>query len=71
MKTYKVINIMEQDFGCEERPNGQEYCVDVILEDTEIHEKLTISVPDAKLYEDNIDIGSVVYYDGKNLDLTK
>lgn len=71
MKTYKVINIIEQDFGCEERPSNEKYCVDVILEDTEIHEKLTISVPDAELYEKNIDVGSSVYYDGKAITLAQ
>ena len=40
MKIYKVIDITEQDFGCEELPEGEKYSVDVILEDIEKNEKL-------------------------------
>ena len=67
MKIYKVIDITEQDFGCEELPEGEKYSVDVILEDIEKNEKLTISAPDAELYEKSIDVRTLVYYDGKNL----
>lgn len=70
MKTYKVIDITEQDFGCEELPEGQKYCVDVILQDNETNENITISVPDAELYEKCIDVGTLVYYDGRNISKT-
>ncbi|MDY4079902.1 MAG: hypothetical protein SOY42_14160 [Clostridium sp.] len=70
MKTYKVIDITEQDFGCEELPEGQKYCVDVILQDNETNENITISVPDAELYEKCINIGTLVYYDGRNISKT-
>ncbi|MDO5516028.1 MAG: hypothetical protein Q4F66_00635 [Clostridium sp.] len=67
MKTYKVIDIKEQDFGCEERPADQEYLVDVILQNDETNERITISAPDSELYEKNIDVDSLVYYDGQVL----
>lgn len=67
MKAYKVTKITEQDFGCEERPDNQEYCVDVILQNNETNERITVSIPDAELYEKNIDVNSSVYYDGKKL----
>lgn len=70
MKTYTVIDITEQDFGCEEFPEGEKYCVDVVLQDNETNEKITISVPDAELYEKCIDVGTLVYYDGRNISKT-
>lgn len=70
MKTYTVIDITEQDFGCEELPEGEKYCVDVILQDNETNENITISVPDAELYEKCIDVGTLVYYDGRNISKT-
>lgn len=70
MKTYKVIDITEQDFGCEELPEGEKYCVDVILQDNETNEKITISVPDTELYEKSIDVGTLVYYDVRNISKT-
>ena len=70
MKTYTVIDITEQDFGYEELPEGEKYCVDVVLQDNETNEKITISVPDAELYEKCIDVGTLVYYDGRNISKT-
>lgn len=70
MKNYTVIDITEQDFGCEELPEGEKYCVDVVLQDNETNEKITISVPDAELYEKCIDVGTLVYYDGRNISKT-
>lgn len=67
MKIYKVINIMEQDYGCEELPENQEYCVDVILQDRSTNKEITIAVPDAELYEKHIDVDSLIYYNGKNI----
>lgn len=69
MKKYKVINIYEQDFGCEGLPEGKELSVDVVLCDIEGKEEVTISVPDAELYEKNIDVGSIVSYDNKEIRL--
>ena len=69
MKKYKVINIYEQDFGCEGLPEGKEYSVDVVLSNIETNEEITISAPDAELYEKNINIGSLVSYDNKEIKL--
>ena len=65
MKKYKVINISEQDYGCEERPEDMPYCVDVTLEDCEDKSNKVISVPDAYLYDNDIDEGSIVSIDNQ------
>ncbi len=62
MNTYKVINIFEEDFGCEGLPEGQEYTVNVILENCKTKELITISQPDAELYKKNININDIVFY---------
>lgn len=67
MKTYKVIRIMEQDFGCEERPDNESYNVDVMLVNEETGENLTVSMADDELYSKNIDVGCLVTYDGRNM----
>lgn len=59
---YKVIDIIEPDFGCEGLPDGQEYCVDIILNNTETADNITVNVADAELYKKEIDIGSFVEY---------
>lgn len=67
MNTYKVINIFEQDFGCEGLPDGQEYSVNVILENLETKERITITQVDAELYKKNINIKDIVSFDGKTI----
>lgn len=67
MKTYIVISITEQDFGCEEIPLGLEYYVDVALKDNETNEIIKIKVLDDELYKKGINTGSLVTYDGKNI----
>lgn len=67
MKTYKVMRIMEQDFGCEERPDDKAYTVDVVLINNETGQNLTVSIADDELYHKNIDVGSLVTYDGTNM----
>ena len=45
---YKVIEIIEPDFGCEGLPDGQEpVCTVILLSDS--GEKLSVSVPDMEL----------------------
>lgn len=61
------MRIMEQDFGCEERPDNESYNVDVMLVSEETGENLTVSMADDELYRKNIDVGSVVTYDGRNM----
>ncbi len=60
---YKVIDIIEPDFGCEGLPDGQEIYCEVILENN--RECLTVKIPDAELYQKDINIHTVVaYHDG-------
>lgn len=59
-KMYIVKDILEPDFGCEGLPDGQELCCEVILEDGESGERVTVKAPDAELYEKGIDVGSAV-----------
>ena len=65
MNKYKIINISEQDYGCEERPYDMPYCVDVSLEDCKDKSTKVISVPDAYLYDNDIDEGSIVSIDNQ------
>ncbi len=60
---YQVIDIIEPDFGCEGLPDGQELCCEVLLEAIDSGERLTVKVPDAELYRNNIIVGCVVTYD--------
>lgn len=57
---YKVIDIIESDFGCEGIPEGQEPTCEVILEDTETKERITVTAPDALLYKKGILQGSIL-----------
>ena len=54
-KTYTVIEIYEADFGCEERPEGQETMVGIRLKEA-----------DAELYAKNINEGDkVIFIEGR------
>ena len=57
--TYRVLRIDEQLYGCEELPEGQLVCCDVLLED-ETGERRVIAYPDAALTRLGIDEGSMV-----------
>ena len=59
MQQYKVIHIIEPDFGCEGLPAGSIRMDQVILQDEE-GMQVTIEVADAYLYEQQIDEGDVV-----------
>ena len=52
-KTYTVIEIYEADFGCEERPEGQETMVGIRLK-AEDGEEIHRQEADAELYAKNI-----------------
>lgn len=69
MKKYIVTKISEQDYGCEELPEGQKYCVDVTLKDNQNNIEMKLSIPDSELYSKKIDINSIVTYDGKKIEL--
>lgn len=59
MDIYRVASIEEQIYGCEELPEGQPLCCDVVLENS-IGTKKTLSLPDRWLTEHGIDEGSLV-----------
>ena len=60
--TYRVLRIDEQLYGCEELPEGQLVCCDVLLED-ETGERRVIAYPDAALTRLGIDEGDTVRLD--------
>lgn len=62
---YRVKDIIEPDFGCEGLPDGQVLCCEVVLE-ADDGKLLCVKVPDAELYEKDIDVGMrVTYAEGK------
>lgn len=62
---YKVAEIMEMDFGCEERPEGMEDLVQVRLCPREGKSRI-VQASDASLYEQDIIEGTEVFWiDGK------
>lgn len=61
MKIYKIIRIDEPDFGCEGRPDGQPAMDKVRLVD-ERGQELIIEVPDALLYQFELDEGDTASY---------
>lgn len=62
---YIVKRIMEPDYGCEERPDDYVAKDKVILRD-ENGSEIDMEIPDAELYEKDINEGDWVYFDLKN-----
>ncbi len=58
---YKVIEIIEPDFGCEGLPDGQEPMCDVVLEKNN-GEKETVRVADGELYAKKITEGCSIEF---------
>lgn len=56
---YKILEIYEADFGCEERPEGQETMVQVKFQSEEGDIQCML-VPDRRLYELGVDEGDEV-----------
>lgn len=56
---YKILEIYEADFGCEERPEGQETMVQVKLQSEEGDIQCML-VPDRRLYGLGVDEGDEV-----------
>ena len=54
---YKIIEILEPDFGCEGRPEGYVQVDDVVVED-DLGSQHILKMEDAKLYELELDVGS-------------
>lgn len=59
-ESYLVVNIEEQDFGCEGRPDGMETMVDVVLQKKD-GTKIRIEEKDKRLYELDINEGDSVF----------
>lgn len=62
MDEYTVLRIDEQDYGCEELPEGQPVRCDVLLEDR-TGARHILAVPDALLIRRNIREGDTVRLD--------
>lgn len=58
-KTYVLTQILEDDYGCEERPAGQAVTVLALLTDSEGNETV-LRQEDQWLYERQIDEGDTV-----------
>ena len=61
-----VKNIIEEDFGCEGRPNGQKPKCKVILRDFSGNE-MDVFIDDEELYSKNINIGDHVHFVGDEI----
>ena len=59
---YKIIRILEPDFGCEGRPDGYEQVDDVIIENDQGVRK-TLKLKDAELYRLHLDEGDTIELD--------
>lgn len=56
---YKVVDIIEPDFGCEGIPDGEVLMDDIVLLSQD-GEQITLKAEDEMLYKDGIDVGSRV-----------
>ena len=56
---YKVVDIIEPDFGCEGLPEGAVLCDEVVLV-SQNGERITLKAEDEMLYKEGIDVGSSV-----------
>lgn len=57
-----VMDIIEDDFGCEGRPDGYVPKCKVVLKDFSGN-VMEESVPDDELYSQNINVGDQVHFD--------
>jgi len=62
---YIVKQIMEPDYGCEERPDGYIAMDRVILRDGDGQE-ISMEIPDKELYDKDINEGDWVFFDRDN-----
>lgn len=61
-----VKNIIEDDFGCEGRPDGVKAKCKVVLRDYDGNE-MDVFVEDDVLYKKNINIGDQVHFVGEEI----
>ncbi len=64
MAEYKVIRIIEPDFGCEGLPDGEELMDTLVLEDN-VGDTVTIKAEDKKLYELDVCENDIVTLDDR------
>lgn len=62
---YIIKQIIEPDYGCEERPDNYVARDKVILRDDD-EQEIIKEIPDAELYEKDINVGDRVYFDREN-----
>jgi len=58
---YKVLEITEDDHGCEGLPDGEERMITLLLENSD-GERRQLRMADRRAYELNINEGSVIEY---------
>ena len=63
---YIILQIQEDDYGCEERPDGAKKTVLVCLKDAKENERI-IRQEDDWLYEQEIDEGDLVVFTENHL----
>ena len=61
-----VKEIIEEDFGCEGRPEGHIPMCRVLVRDYDGNE-MYVSVPDENLYKQNIEVGDQVHFIGEDI----
>ena len=66
MEPLTIVDIIEEDFGCEGRPAGQEPKVTVVAEDGAGGQRRFV-IPDRLAYALNLDVGDRVATDGTEL----
>ena len=59
---YLVMRIDEPDFGCEGRPDGVEPMAKVTLQKLKSEEEIQLEIPDAELYQKEINEGNEVAF---------
>ena len=61
-----VKEIIEEDFGCEGRPEGHVPMCRVLVRDYDGNE-MYVLVPDEHLYKQNINVGDQVHFIGEDI----
>ena len=62
---YKITKILEDDYGCEDRPDDYTPCVIAYLKSEDI--ETTIKQVDQYLIDNDIDVGDVVFINSDGL----
>lgn len=65
MNTYKITKILEDDYGCEDRPDDYTPHVIVYLKSKDV--ETTIKQVDKYLIDNDIDVGDMVFINSDEL----